>query len=310
MAAGLCIGFMIGVFFCLFELLTHHVVKLWVLETLHVPAHRSWRLREGRLVGTGRDPLGALNRSITIITLLLWPVLMIVAGLVVKRWRMASAILLTAVAATVVMLSAHTTSKVAMVLGLLSFALAYHAPRLTLHVFAAAWMASCVAIVPAARWPYQLDLHNSPWLKASAQHRVVIWRQIAEQTLEAPILGRGAGMTHVLAPVINKTLPAERFPITGHPHNVFLQTWFELGLVGALLLMTAGLGVLWRVRRLGRQQQPFAYAMLACAGASLHASFGMWQFWYMCLFGLATVWFALGQRALEWGCQLPGAPPR
>jgi hypothetical protein len=299
MATGLWIGFLIGVLFCLFELLTGHIVKLWVLETLNVPADMWPRLRQIKFVGGSTDPLGALNRSIASLTLLLWPALMVVVGLTVKRWRRAAAILLTALVVVVVMLSAHTTSKVAIVLGLLCFALAYRAPRLIFHVFAAAWLVSCLAIVPAARWPYQLDLHNAPWLKDSAQHRVVIWRQIAEQTLKAPILGRGADMTHVLAPVIAKTLPAERFSIAAHPHNVFLQTWFELGLVGGLLLMTAGLGVLWRVRRLGPQQQPFAYAMLACAGASLHAAFGMWQFWYMCLFGLATVWFALGQRALE-----------
>jgi hypothetical protein len=298
MAAGLAIGFLIGVVFWLFELLTGHMGKLWVLDTWDVSAEMARHLR----ASDSPELLGGLNRSIASLTLLLWPALMVVVGLTVERRRRAAAILLTALAVAVVMLSAHATSKVAIVLGALAFALASQTRRLTFYIFAVAWIVSCLAIVPLARWPYQLGLHDAPWLKNSAQHRVIIWRQTAEQVVKAPVLGRGADMTRVLAPIIDRTLPPERLQpsFAVHPHNVFLQTWFELGLVGALLLMNAGLAILWRVRRLGPQEQPFAYAMLACAGASLHASFGMWQLWYMCLFGLATVWFALGQRALEW----------
>jgi O-antigen ligase len=300
MAMGLWIGFLIGVVFCLFELLTGHIIKLGLLEALHVPAEMWRRLGSNRVAGGAGDSYGAINRSIATITLLLWPVLMIVVGMATERWRRTAVILLTALVAVVVMLSAHTTSKVALVLGLIVFALACWARRLTFHVFVATWIASCLAIVPAARVPYQFDLHNATWLKMSAQHRVIIWHETADQVLKAPILGRGADSSHMFAPKPDRILSPEQFRLSlaAHPHNVFLQTWLELGAVGALLLMSFGLAVLWRVRLLAAQQQPFAYAILACAGASMHTSFGMWQFWYMCLFGLATVWFALGAHVL------------
>jgi O-antigen ligase len=110
-------------------------------------------------------------------------------------------------------------------------------------------------------------------------------------------------MTYVLAPKLEKSMARGRFEtsIASHAHNSFLQTWFELGAVGALLLMMAGLGLLWQIRRLDPDLQPFAYAIFATAGPYLVASYGMWQIWYVALFGLIAVLFAIGQNAMASG---------
>jgi hypothetical protein len=114
MAMGLWIGFLVGALFCLFELLTGHVAKVWLLESLGLPSDMRWRLSGHGSLG---DPFGLLNRSITTLTFMLWPVLMVVEGIAGGRWRKAAAIGLAALSLTVVMLSAHTTSKVAIVAG-------------------------------------------------------------------------------------------------------------------------------------------------------------------------------------------------
>jgi O-antigen ligase len=168
-------------------------------------------------------------------------------------------------------------------------------------VFAVAWVVSCLAIVPVALLPYQFDLNNASWVNVYDQHRVLIWKHTADQILQTPIFGRGADMSYVLFPIINETLPQWKVvpTLSSHPHNLFLQTWFELGAVGAILLTAFGLAFLSRVHRLAPRHRSFAYAMLACAGFTMHTSFGMWQIWYVALLGLSVVLFALGRRAMD-----------
>jgi O-antigen ligase len=302
MAAGLKAGFLIGLVYLLVEVETDQAIKIWVYNALNLgpdilsSARLTWQ--NGKLAAIQNI---VLNRNMTSVLLLLWPVLMLVHGTVARPWRRPLAILLVLLAVAVVFLAPHTTSKVAIVLGLVTFAIACKAWRFTYYVFAVAWVLSCLAVLPAAHLAYRLDFQDFLWLKPSGQHRVVIWNQTAEQALKAPILGRGADQTLVVGPIIEKTLPPEKFEksLSVHAHNMFLQTWFELGLIGVLLLMAGGLAILWRIRCLTLHVQPFAYAMLGSCAAYFTAGYGMWQTWYVPLFGLAAVLFVLGQRMLE-----------
>jgi hypothetical protein len=55
-----------------------------------------------------------------------------------------------------------------------------------------------------------------------------------------------------------------------HGHDIFLQTWFELGAVGVLLLALAGAIVVMLIPLLPSTAQPFAagtFAALALVGA-------------------------------------------
>ena len=66
------------------------------------------------------------------------------------------------------------------------------------------------------------------------------------------MLGVGADMTYVLKPLLHEVPASANW--TGyaipHPHNVYLQVWFELGLVGVLLLLISGLCSLTRIAHL------------------------------------------------------------
>jgi O-antigen ligase len=155
-------------------------------------------------------------------------------------------------------------------------------------------------VLPAALLAYRLDLQNAPWLQRSAQHRIEIWNATAEKALQAPILGVGAHSTYVQDRALGP--PAKRGwkyrsqrPLSTHAHSVYLQTWYELGLVGATLLTLFGLSILSAIRSLTRAVQPYAYATFASVAAVAASSYGMWQIWFMALFGFCVVLFSLGR---------------
>ena len=83
-----------------------------------------------------------------------------------------------------------------------------------------------------------------------------------------------------------------------HSHSVYLQTWFELGLIGALLLSAFGLSIIGAIRRLAPRLQQYGLATFATAAAMASVSYGMWQAWFMASFGLCAALFVLGAQCL------------
>jgi len=148
---------------------------------------------------------------------------------------------------------------------------------------------------------YRLDLQDASWLQQSARHRIEIWNTTAEKTLQTPFFGVGARSTYVQAQV--RGVPARRGwenrlrdSLSSHAHSLYLQTWYELGLVGATLLTLFGLAILSAIRALSGAIRPYAYATFASAATLAASSYGMWQIWYMALFGFSAVLFSLGRN--------------
>ena len=81
-----------------------------------------------------------------------------------------------------------------------------------------------------------------------------------------------------------------------HSHNEFLQTWYELGAVGAILLLAAGCAVILSIGRLSPAVQPFMLAQFAGFFVMAAFSWGMWQSWLMALPGLAALYAAMAGR--------------
>ena len=82
-----------------------------------------------------------------------------------------------------------------------------------------------------------------------------------------------------------------------HAHNIFLQTWHELGAVGALLLAVAGAAVVLLIFCLPIPAQPFAagaFAAFAIVGAF---AWGMWQSWFMCAVALLPLYLRVATSA-------------
>ena len=225
-------------------------------------------------------------------------------GAIVRPWNKPIAMLMFVLAIAAVFLSPQESSKTAIVAGVAAFALTRISARWALRLIAAGWITACLAVVPLALMAHRLDLHNANWLQTTAQHRIIIWNFTAEQVLKAPVFGIGAYMTYIVGPTIAaQNAPDEHLPrkLSRHSHDVYLQTWFELGAVGALLLMTAGLMVLGRIGRLDPAVQPFGFATFCSAATLMASSYGIWQSWYMAIFGLTPVAFAIGARVFETG---------
>ena len=78
---------------------------------------------------------------------------------------------------------------------------------------------------------------------------------------------------------------------------MFLQTWYELGLIGAVLLALAGAALALRMLRLPKDTQPFAAASFAAFFGIAAFAWSIWQTWFMCAIGLLILYVCLAGRA-------------
>jgi len=302
MGEGAWTGLVVALLFFFIEIITHQSIKIWILNVLAFdPADltptRYYKWSGDQLVRMSRD---ALTRNVTPITLFLWPAVLAMRGTLVGSARTIGAAVLVTLAGVVVMLSPHETSKLALLVGLAAFGCAFAWPLFTARLAAIAWVFACLAVLPAALLAHRLDLQNASWLQHTAQMRIIIWNSTAEAALQNPLLGIGAHMTYARGSELgNSSEPDPEDPnsrhLSRHAHSAFLQTWLELGLLGALLLSLVGLSIVNAVSNLSRAFQPYGYATFASAAVIASASYGMWQIWYMAMFAYCVVLLTLGR---------------
>ena len=300
MSEGLWIGFLIGLTYLLIETLSGQSLKIWLYNTIGISAadlkHPGYFLWSGgRLISVSLDDL---KHSIAPIPVFLWPTLLALRISLPREWRMFAAAGLVLVAGVTVFLATHGSSKTAFIAGFITFLGALWALHATARAVKLGWLVLCFAVLPAVLVAHRIDLHNAHWLGQSTRHRIIIWNHTAEQALRTPIRGMGANSTYVLGPQLRSTTvnsPGEALERTlaQHAHNIYLQTWFELGLVGIVLLSIVGLSVLDTIAYLKSELQPYAYATFVSATVTASSSYGLWQIWFLAMFGFAASFFAL-----------------
>jgi O-antigen ligase len=127
---------------------------------------------------------------------------------------------------------------------------------------------------------------------------VIIWNRFTEETMKQPLVGVGAGMAY-WNPASRKPMPGEQFPrYSRDVHCVYLQIWYELGVIGAALFALLGLAILQRIQRMPHNIIPYAHGAFASAAATIASSYGLWRPWFNLMFVLGVVAFAIGLRAL------------
>jgi O-antigen ligase len=239
------------------------------------------------------------NRNMAAMTLLLWPVLLLSWLGLPARLRAPLASLLFLAIAVAAAMSAHETSIIAIAASAPLLLLAAVAPRAALAIAAAGWLSLTLLIVPLAGWSFHsAEFHKAGWLPNSARQRIVIWAYAASEVPKRPLTGIGMAAA--------KTLDARRGPkvevVPGtpyqwrsspHTHNVYLQTWYELGAIGAALLCAFGLFLLGAVSRLSPTARPPALAAFVAAMVTGAFSWGMWQAWFMAAFAVTALCIAL-----------------
>ena len=305
MGEGAILGMLLGVAFLAVEVFGDQPIKLAVYRTLALqPADLKpavfFTWKDNYLQSISPEDL---TRNMTDAALFLWPAIMAALGV---WWRLGRpiALVLVAAATATIMCSRHASSQLALLVGFAAFALSCLSLRWAWRTMVAAWFGVCLAVLPLVFLAYKAELHEAVWLYLSARHRVIIWNYTAEKTLESPWYGIGANQTYLLGPSLEadipdfKTNPLAR-TLSIHAHNIYLQTWFELGLAGALLLAAAGFFLLRAIRDLGPRLQPYGFATFASCAAMVATSYGMWQVWLVTSLGLTAVLFALGAQCLN-----------
>ena len=172
------------------------------------------------------------------------------------------------------------------------------AARAMRTLIAVAWTAAALLAAPIASLAFDHQLQLAEWLPQTARNRIILWGYTADEIKKAPLLGVGVASTRELDEARAATAARPEgygYALrTGrHSHSIFMQTWYELGGLGAVLLLVIGLlglRVLWRLPHV---DQPMAFAGFVAAVTIGASSWGMWQTWFMAAYGIWAVLLAL-----------------
>lgn len=235
----------------------------------------------------------AFNRHAISVCLFLWAPLLFL--LPTKRgdagWKTVTAIVVLTAAAASLFCSINESAKLALVAGLLFYAMAKISSKFAVIALAAAWVMSTLFVIPAVYVADSAGLQDKSWVQHSGRERLKIWKANSDSVWHSPIFGIGARSTQYLDEQAEKGAMTEaqieavdaknaRYHFPHHSHNGFLQTWYELGIVGALLLCGLGLALLQAIRQRSERFQPIMSAHFASFAVILGLSYGLWQTWY------------------------------
>jgi O-antigen ligase len=292
--------------FALAEILPARVPRwgVWVLAaTLAVACaaillelHTGLALR--RAVGM-RSATFIFNRPVLTILVGLVPVLVALGGRGPRGWAAAAG--LAALALATIARSESGAAAFGAAVAVATALAAVAAPRLSARiaaacvvlVFALAPVLGPIAdrLIPAAVHTRLSDSHS--------RDRIDIWSSFGAAIRERPWIGSGFGVSPRMgeSAVAGEVAPERRTLLAvGHPHNAAIQTWTELGAVGAIVAVVV---LLLTLRALGRFRHRDFAPMLALAAAAAAVSLvghGAWQGWWPAAIGTAIVWFRFALR--------------
>ncbi len=121
----------------------------------------------------------------------------------------------------------------------------------------------------------------------SFYHRTIIWEFTFSRWLEKPLLGWGAASSRAIPGADHQIAPRAEV-LSLHPHNHFLQTILELGLVGATLYTAVLISIIWTIHTqlkstLGKATAYGLFVALYIFGSAEHS---LWHHWWVAWFGL------------------------
>lgn len=124
-------------------------------------------------------------------------------------------------------------------------------------------------------------LEHPSWVQSlppSWHHRVEIWDFMSYRIFEKPWGGWGLGASHLLPYAQPHGELYQYVPnlSTGHPHNVILQLWVELGVGGLVLGVATITTLLGKAARLATAIVPFALGAWAAALCISSVAYSFW----------------------------------
>lgn len=284
--------------FVLIEQATGHALTLLALEAFPGLLGNNAKeiLREGGKI-VGVEPY-YLDRNVAALVMLA-PALLFALWLWLPQRRSGIVIVLAALAvAAAVLRSVSETAKLALVAGVIAFAVARRWPRGTLRGLGAILVLSTAFALPLGQVPYAMKLHELAWLPVSARERVLIWHHTADAAARNPLLGIGVQSTRFQEMAAAPSAPPDILDrqLGWHAHNVYLQSWLELGAAGTLILLAAGLAMISAALFMHAMVLPFAAALAAGVMTIAATGWGMWQPWLIGNVAAACVFLAMLDR--------------
>ena len=299
-------GFYVGYVFCGFLICIEIVfqyplhIYLFSIYPMLAPQNNSEIVFASGLVKS--LPSYFLNRNIAAIAFLIWPALLVATSLSSSIRTRTLLFLGLTPAVIAIFLSAHATSKMAALGGVAVFFLTMVGPRLAKPLLSTAWILAFISVVPLSWLAFhQYDLHKADWLPPSARHRIVYWGVSAAKIGESPVFGHGIASGRELdlqargQPEYVEGTSFVRSP-GPHSHDAYLQIWFDVGVIGALLISLLGLSALASIGHVEPNLRPALYAVFATNALLAASSFGIWASWFLASFGLSTVFASLAWK--------------
>ena len=284
--------------FFIFENLTNHALErvvFWPFRAIRFGADGVWFDRTTVIEISDTS----IRWRMPALGFLLWPALLI-CSLQLKNsttpvvWCLQA--VLVGAAGWMMWYSYHRTSVVALMVAIVVFAAASWRPVEVRRLLSGAWLAGFVLIIPMALMLFSFNLHRDPRLANSLDARIILWAHTAQQVAKHPFRGVGAAATKLLDDrnftAAEATTPAGFVYLwrTGpHAHNIFLQSWFELGALGTILFAAFGFYILNLTARAPLATQPYLQAAFAAVATTGSASFGLFEPWFMGTFAMCAL---------------------
>jgi O-antigen ligase len=295
-------GIFLGVLFLTFEVLTHFAATRLTMNSIPLlkrsPIHV--RLSQGEV--TWIKP-SQLKHNAAILTFGLWPGLLALRTIASGTRRAILMGLFFLAVATCTVFSDHRSSLVAVCVSLLVFFLAWNWRKPVIRALAALYCLVFVLVIPVDFAAYNANLQTAKWLPGSFRARLIIWEYTAERVFDHLWLGIGAASTPAVREPVELADKPQGYVYprnTGrHAHDLFLQTWYELGAVGAILIAFAGAVVIFRISLLPPETQAFATAHFAAFMSIAAFAWGMWQTWLIFAVGLSVVYLRTATSAAQ-----------
>lgn len=288
-------GAVIGALFVLCELLTHGAITRFVVNTvvwLKPTSGKHVAIVNGEVT---KFKSAAFSQHVAMLTFYLWPALLALNA-IGDRLRRATCIGLLVIAVAIpVSFSERMSSQIALFVSLFVFPLALAWRRKVLGLFVILWCLAFALMLPLSFFAYKSQVHLAPWVPSSARARIIIWEYTAEQVLKHPWFGIGPASNETHQKPNSSAEQPEGFVVprstASHAHNFFLQVWYDLGVVGAVLIAFAGVFLVLGTLRLPNGTQPYAIAMIATLFSTITFAWSIWQTWLTCAVALMLIYF-------------------
>lgn len=231
----------------------------------------------------------AYGNALSIFVLMFWPLLV----RLIEDRRVGVMFLMTATLLFVATGSANHTAQIGLMASIavfIGFLLMPKVVTIAGAIFAPLFVLAFPFIVRIAAEPASEFLYRTNGTVAM-RHRLAIWEFVADRIGEHPWLGWGFESARSIPggdTLISFYNTAGELRGTGmvlplHPHNASMQIWLELGVPGALIA-AAFIGLLFfrtGSQKASRVHRAAGVAALSAAFVMAHASYGIWQSWWL-----------------------------